>query len=554
MLRRFPFLRRLPMTSRSSRQLRYVLFVAVLFFLIEYLPQRRGVTRDLTKLEQEVASRNGPFFHIQFPFEKEQSDAKNIRLGRQQKVKEAFLHAWKGYKDHAWLHDELLPISGGKKDPYVGWAATLVDGLDALLILGLHDEFDHALKALDSIDFTKPNSERVPIFETTIRYLGGLLGAYDVSGGKYPKLLEKADELGEFLFRAFATPNGIPVPYYWWNDTDKALEGEDGVLVAQIGSLSLEFTRLAQLTGKRKYFDGVSKVMSYLDKAQNKTQIPGLWPSQVDTREPSFGGNAFTLGAWADSLYEYLPKQHILLGGESDQYLRMYRVAMRSADKYHFFRAQTPGNQDLLFIGDAQKFDGEPAVLPSVQHLGCFVGGMVGLGAKINRSPEELEKAIRLTNSCVWAYQNTATGVMPEIFSVEKCPVPAAGSCDWTDEKATEPGHSYGFKTISDHSYQLRPEAIESVFVMYRLTGDPAWQEKGWDMFQAIMKHTTTPTANAGLQDVTQKKPEQVDQMESFWLAETLKYFFLLYSEPDVVSLDDFVLSQYRGTPFPAKR
>jgi mannosyl-oligosaccharide alpha-1,2-mannosidase len=74
------------------------------------------------------------------------------------------------------------------------------------------------------------------------------------------------------------------------------------------GSLSLEFTRLAQLTGERKYFDAISKVMDHLDKAQNHTRIPGLWPSQVDTVGPSFSGNSFTLGAWADSLYEYLPK------------------------------------------------------------------------------------------------------------------------------------------------------------------------------------------------------------------------------------------------------
>lgn len=226
MLRRLPFVRRSPLTSLSSRQVRYVLFAAFLFLLVVFLPQRLAGapapatdTTDTTYTDQGISkgskgATEKVSFHIQFEFGEEKSAAKKIRLDRQQKVREAFLHAWKGYKDHAWLHDELLPISGGKKDPYVGWAATLVDGLDSLLILGLQEEFDHALKALDSINFSKPNSERVPVFETTIRYLGGLLGAYDVSGGKYPKLLTKADQLGEFLFRAFNTSNGIPVPYY----------------------------------------------------------------------------------------------------------------------------------------------------------------------------------------------------------------------------------------------------------------------------------------------------------------------------------------------------
>lgn len=230
------------------------------------------------------------------------------------------------------------------------------------------------------------------------------------------------------------------------------------------------------------------------------------------------------------------------MNGQTDQYFRMYRTALASASEHHFFRAKTPGNQKLIFTGDVYSSDGKPSLRTNVQHLGCFVGGMVGLGARINNSPSELETAIQLTDSCVWAYQNTATGIMPEIFSVKKCPDDDS-SCDWTDEDASQSDKHRGFTGIPDTSYQLRPEAIESVFIMYRITGDPIWQEKGWAMFQAIIKYTTTELANARLKDVTNAvNPEKTDQMESFWLAETLKYFFLLFSEPDLVSLDDFVL------------
>ncbi|KAG9234939.1 glycoside hydrolase family 47 protein [Amylocarpus encephaloides] len=525
-------------SPNSKRQLRFVAIVIIFFVIFFFLPGYSSY-QDINTTRPGV---NSSSFRIQTTFQPESSAVRRIRLDRQQQVRKAFLHAWKGYKEFAWLHDEILPLSGGAKDPYVGWAATLVDSLDALYILGLHDEFHQALKALDMIDFTKPHSERVPVFETTIRYLGGLLGAYDISDGKYPILLEKADELGDFLFRAFNTTNGIPVPYYWWQKVDEVLVGESGVLVAQIGSLTLEFTRLAQLTGKRKYFDGISKIMDHIDKAQNGTQIPGLWPSQVDTVGPSFGGSQFTLGAWADSLYEYLPKQHLLLDGKTNQYLKMYQFALESANKHHFFRAKTPGNQDILFTGDLSAYRDGISLRSDVQHLGCFVGGMVGLGARINKSPSELRTAIRLTDSCVWAYQNTITGIMPEIFSVEPCP--AEGSCKWTAEDASSTsGHDQGFTAVRDSSYQLRPEAIESVFIMYRITGDPVWQEKGWNMFRAIMNYTTTPIANARINDVTSENVRQADSMESFWLAETLKYFFLLFSEPDVVSLDDFVLN-----------
>jgi mannosyl-oligosaccharide alpha-1,2-mannosidase len=220
----------------------------------------------------------------------------------------------------------------------------------------------------------------------------------------------------------------------------------------------------------------------------------------------------------------------------------MYRKALNASSKYHFFRPKTPGNQDILFSGnlDGGAEDGIPTLHTEVQHLGCYIGGMVGLGARINNSPEELAMAIKLTDGCVWAYKNTASGIMPEVFLVKHCP--AQKSCDWTDPESVDLGHQYGFDGVIDKSYQLRPEAIESVFYMYRITGDPTWQEKGWAMFQAIMKHTRTKIANARLQDVTQSNPGQSDSMESFWLAETLKYFFLLFSEPNVVSLDDYVL------------
>lgn len=304
------------MIRRSTRKVRYIVFAVSLLAIWYIILPLHAYTRG-------QKSHNDDPPRIQFEFGKEDAGVKTVRMERQQQVRNAFLHAWTGYKKLAWLHDEVMPITGGSKDPFAGWAATLVDGLDTLYIMHLQDEFKDALKAISAMDFSTPNVERVPVFEATIRYLGGLLGAYDVSGGAYPMLLQKADQLGEFLFRAFDTPNGIPVPYYFWRTPEAELEGEPGVLVAQIGeleidmmctaltclgSLSLEFTRLAQLTGKRKYFDAISRITNYFDDAQNSTEIPGLWPSQMDTRIPSFKGSSFTLGAWADSLYEYLPK------------------------------------------------------------------------------------------------------------------------------------------------------------------------------------------------------------------------------------------------------
>jgi mannosyl-oligosaccharide alpha-1,2-mannosidase len=78
---------------------------------------------------------------------------------------------------------------------------------------------------------------------------------------------------------------------------------------------------------------------------------------------------------------------------------------------------------------------------------------------------------------------------------------------------------------------------------MYRITGDTAWQEKGWRMFEAVIKATRTDAGHSAIADVLDKEPVKINAMESFWLAETLKYFYLLFAEPDVISLDEWVLN-----------
>lgn len=80
------------------------------------------------------------------------------------------------------------------------------------------------------------------------------------------------------------------------------------------------------------------------------------------------------------------------------------------------------------------------------------------------------------------------------------------------------------------------------MFILYRITGDKYWADRGWDMFKSIQAHTTTPIANSAIDDVTNPSPRKINEMESFWLAETLKYFYLLFSETDVINLDEYVL------------
>jgi mannosyl-oligosaccharide alpha-1,2-mannosidase len=212
----------------------------------------------------------------------------------------------------------------------------------------------------------------------------------------------------------------------------------------------------------------------------------------------------------------------------------MYRSSLAAFSKHLFFRPSLPGNPDILMSGNKDFLADPPKLDGQFQHLACFVGGMVALGSRISNSTEELETARKLTDGCVWGYDNTPSGIMPDFSHVEPCA--DANACNWS-------GEGNGFTTVDDASYQLRPEAIESVFIMYRLTADPIWLEKGWKMFEAISKHTKTEIAHARLINVMDEHPAHEDSMESYWLAETLKYFYLLYSEPELVSLDDYVLN-----------
>lgn len=157
-----------------------------------------------------------PLPRIQHVFPKESRSDRKEREARRNAVKETFLHSWNGYKKHAWLRDEVSPQTGGFKDTFSGWGATLVDSLDALLIMGLDDEFELALEGLEQIDFTTTFSDQVNVFEIIIRYMGGFLAANDLTKGKYPILLKKAVELGETIFNAFDTHNRMPQMRWSW--------------------------------------------------------------------------------------------------------------------------------------------------------------------------------------------------------------------------------------------------------------------------------------------------------------------------------------------------
>ena len=175
----------------------------------------------------------------------------------------------------------------------------------------MHDEFAQAIEALDKIDFSTCSLEEINVFETTIRYLGGFLAAYDLSDAKHPTLLQKAVEIGSMLYKAFDTPNRMPITRWNFKNAAGGLAqiAPDNTLLAEIGSMTVEFTRLSQLSGDPRYFDAVQRIMDVFYEQQNRTTIPGLWPVVVNPRDLDFTAyGGFTIGGMADSAFEYLPK------------------------------------------------------------------------------------------------------------------------------------------------------------------------------------------------------------------------------------------------------
>ncbi|KAJ0164070.1 Endoplasmic reticulum mannosyl-oligosaccharide 1,2-alpha-mannosidase [Colletotrichum tanaceti] len=810
----------------------------------EIIPLPTGKPKDIPK--------------IQYAFKPETDSAKEKREKRLALVKAEMERSWTGYRKFAWTHDELSPVTGRFRDPFCGWAATLVDGLDTLWIMGMKEDFDAAAKAVKDIDFTfSPTRRDIPVFETIIRYLGGLLAAYDVSGGKkgeYKVLLDKALELADILMGVFDTPNRMPILYYNWEPQYASQPHRATTVgVAELGTMSMEFTRLAQLTGEDKYYDAIARITNAFEDLQNRgTAIDGIFPEQLDAsgcnrtaeaiayqeeqvaaasasaaaarlgkskeREPAavqetflakgygseseanliakravgvgkdgetvvenakdidkkqafpepkvneqpiypgnsgrrpspttpdksswecikqglapggWGNQQYSMGGSQDSTYEYFPKEYLVLGGLEPKYKTMHIKTVEAVKKWLLYRPMVPKERDILFSAKVST-SGDPEndlqTEYEVTHLTCFIGGMFGLGGKIFDRPEDVEIAKKLTDGCVWAYESMPSGIMPEAASVVPCA--STQSCPWnetlwwehmdpsadwrraqvkaweekqrekkkqeqnelrkqsverskadltdrnptgklneeetplsekkdpfagihitkdeprklgsakkTDYPAPEPGlnkspsivdehflkkrdpapptskdprktsadeaanHSLkdkldlnsaentdsvsnnapasggivgkikfeeeaespdpkpltheeyikdklkrenippGFVNINSQRYILRPEAIESVWYMYRITGDPEWQEKGWRMWEAIIKATRTEYGNSAVDNVLLEEPRPVDEMESFWVAETLKYFYLLFSTPDVISLDDWVLN-----------
>ncbi|CAN0880435.1 Mannosyl-oligosaccharide 1,2-alpha-mannosidase MNS1 [Linum grandiflorum] len=332
-----------------------------------------------------------------------------VDIHRREKVKEAMIHAWSSYEKYAWGNDELQPQTKNGVDSFGGLGATLIDALDTLYIMGLDEQFQRAREwVANSLDFNKDYDASV--FETTIRVVGGLLSAYDLSGDKV--FIEKAKDIADRLLPAWDTPTGIPyntINLEHGNPRNPGWTGGSSIL-ADSGTEQLEFFALSQRTGDPKYHQKAEKVILELNKT---FPADGLLPIYISPDTGIASSSTITFGAMGDSFYEYLLK--VWIQGNRTSAVKLYRDMWEKSMKglLSLIRRSSPSSFTYICekSGDWLK--------DKMDELACFAPGMLALGSS-GYEEAESERFMLLAEELAWTcynfYQSTPTKLAGENY------------------------------------------------------------------------------------------------------------------------------------------
>lgn len=430
------------------------------------------------------------------------------------------------------------------------------DSLDTLVIAGLHEEYQSALSLVLQQDLQATALQPTKIFEYHLRCIGGLLGAFSLTGDA--RLLFRAKDAADALLQSpfQSSPTVLPrmydvlfpprkggFPYklysrlYQWGRDAFTNEHHFNSL-AGVGSFALEFHYLSQVLGQTVYREKANEIFEFVAKhQQHDGLVPGFWNVMTGTPTSTRG----SLGSGSDSFYEYLLKLPLMacdkdrsghLSCEKDStlqsmrnlYEKVVRGALRSKHIMRGSEASEGAHHPLVYpVENGNRF----------HHLLCFLPGLVALGAanldvQDEANGDESRSAMGLAkemfSGCQYLYEQSPTGLGPEEIGIK--------------------GLDAGRQPSGDHRYLLRPEHVESIFVLYRLTGDEKYQEMGWRVFESIERYCRTEKGYTGLSDVYDGGGgKRIDDMPSYFIAETLKYLLLLFAPNDYISLDEFVFT-----------
>src|SRR6184192_77578 len=407
------------------------------------------------------------------------------------RVRTEFLHAWTNYEKYAWGHDALKPLSKTPQDWYgQSLLMTPVDALDTLILMKLDKE---AAKAKELIvkNLSFDRDVYVKNFEITIRLLGGLLSSYQLTNDK--QLLDLADDLGNRLLAVFNSPTALPYVYVNLK-TGQVRDAKTNP--AETGTLLLEFGTLSKLTGKPIYYEKAKRAL--VETFKRRSSI-GLVGSTINVETGGWMDADSHISGGIDSYYEYLWKCWLLFGDKECR--DMWNASIPAINKY---LADNAGSE--LWYGHANMQTGTRTE-NTYGALDAFFPALLALSGDLGRARRLQASSFKMWN---------LYGIEPETLDYKTMRVVAG-------------------------SYHLRPEIIESAYYLYRYTADPEYRRMGEKMFDDFVKYCRAEAGYAALVDVTTK--QQLDEMESFVLAETFKYFYLLFAPPETLQFDEVIFN-----------
>jgi hypothetical protein len=408
-----------------------------------------------------------------------------------QKIKSEFLRSWNAYKTYAWGHDVLLPVSKGHMDWYENsLGISPIDAYSTMKVMGLDKEAEQVQKYVaDTLNFDK--DQFVKTFEVNIRVLGGLVAMYQFT--KDPKILAKAEDFGQRLLPAYNTATGIPA--YWVNLKTGAIKG-DTVNLAEGGSSLIEMGMLSRFTGNPVYFEKAKNASLAIF---NRRSSIGLVAENIDIQTGRWVDSVSHIGCCIDSYYEYLLKGSILFNDKElkdawDQSIIAIRKYIADEKDSSLWYARVNKDTGKLDSRVVTLYD---AYFPAVLALSG-----------------DLDHAARYEDS--WYGLWTTYGLEPSVYDYDK-------------------------KEILHASYNLNPEIIESAYYLWYFTRDKKYKEMAARFFNDIMTYCRTDVAFTNIKDVRTK--EQKDHMETFFLAETMKYLYLTFADPKGINPKECVFS-----------
>jgi len=408
-----------------------------------------------------------------------------------QRAREEFQHAWAGYRQYAWGHDALKPLTRSFRDWYdQSLYMTPLDAFDTMLLMGLDEEAAEA-KALVLENLTFDHDFHVQVFEVTIRILGGLITAYQMDGD--PRFLELATDLANRLLPAFDSETGMPYGRVHLQTGSKEWQVSNP---AEIGTLMLEFGTLSRLTGDSTYYETAKRAVTAVFERRSAI---GLVGTTIDVETGEWQDTRSHISGRIDSYYEYLLKAWLLF--DDSDFKTLWETSIAAVNRY-----LADDSDSGLWYGYADMNTGN-RVATRFGALDAFLPAVLALGG-------DLERAQRLMESC---------------FRM------------WTEFDIEPEQIDYATMEVINAAYHLRPEIMESAYYLYRLTGDRKYVDMGEQMFESIVANTRTESGYAALESVLTK--QKADAMESFFLAETLKYAFLLFAPTETLDFRSIIFN-----------